>query len=47
MGFLFADIPLELSSTSWRYYNELIWYYYSLIGLGPLLALTLYKLVYS
>lgn len=47
MGFLWSEIGLELSLKSFRYHNDLIWYVYSLVGLVPLILMTLYKVMYK
>lgn len=46
MGFLWSDIGLELSLKSFRYHNDLIWYVYSLVGLVPLIMMTIYKVMH-
>jgi len=45
MGFLWSEIELDFSSHSFRYYNDLVWYSYSIISFFPLVLLTFYKLV--
>lgn len=43
MGFYWSEISPEINSFTLRYYNDLIWYVYSLLGFFPLVFLTIYK----
>lgn len=46
MGFLWADFELQMDTKSIRYVNDLVWYYYSVIGFFPLVFITIYKVTY-
>lgn len=45
MTFLYSEIALEVKPMSFRYYNDLIWYWYSFLGFVPLVLLTIYKVL--
>lgn len=36
MTFLWADVEFNWSPITFRYYNDLIWYVYSVLGMIPL-----------
>lgn len=38
-------MELEFSPYCMRYYNDMIWYYYSIVGIPVLFIIALYKLV--
>ena len=46
MAFLWSNVELTLNPYTCRYYNDLLWYLYSIIGLIPIMIITIYKLVY-
>lgn len=43
MGFNYGDVEISLNPKSLRYYNDLIWYLYSIIGYLPIVSIIIYK----
>ena len=43
MAFNYGDVEISFDPKSLRYYNDLIWYLYSIIGYLPIVLIIIYK----